>query len=181
MKTSRLILLGAVLGEIVFLSSAQAQIYSPRRLTRPIAPQMQRAPAQTPARQPPPSTPAPTAPTAPTAPAVSAPALRPVVRPPIDPAVAKAAREEADRKAFEFQKKRAEEGSESAQYELGMRYLKGEGVEKDEALARKWLTQSSKNGYTPATRRLEELDKAALAPADPKASKPEVKPTQDIR
>jgi len=92
------------------------------------------------------------------------PYVAPVVpKPAIDPEVAKASRETAARKAVEHQKKQAEEGSESAQYELGVRYLKGDGVEKDEAMGRKWLALSSKNGYGAATRRLEELDKAASA------------------
>lgn len=85
--------------------------------------------------------------------------------PPVDPGKARAAKEEAVRKTVEFQKKRADEGSESAQYELGVRYLKGDGVEKDEATARKWLTLSSKNGYGPATRKLEEIDHTAKSPA----------------
>jgi hypothetical protein len=68
-------------------------------------------------------------------------------------------------RTVEFQKQHAAQGSESAQYELGLRYLKGDGVEKDEALARKWLTVASKNGYSPATRKLAELD--ALAGSKP--------------
>jgi TPR repeat protein len=172
MKTLRLILLGAVLAEIAFLSSAQAQIYSPRRLMRRIAPQVQRGPAT--------AQPAPAP--APAAPAAPPPAARAqiVVRPAIDPGVAKAAREEADRKAIAFEKKRADEGSESAQYALGMRYLKGDGVEKDEVTARKWLTLSSKNGYIAATRRLEELNKTS-ASAAPKPAKEESKPAAESK
>ncbi len=164
MKTARLILFGAVISS--FLSTAQAQ-YNPRRLTRRIAPQMAQtnaAPAQAAPQQAPPPAPAP---------AVSTnPPPRPVVHtpPPIDPEKAKAAREEAARKAVEFQKKRAEEGSESAQYELGVRYLKGDGVVKDEATGRKWLAQSAKNGYGPATRKLEELDKPDQPPPAAKAT-----------
>jgi TPR repeat protein len=82
-----------------------------------------------------------------------------VVQPPVDPAKAKAAKEEAVRKTVEFQKRRADEGSESAQYELGLRYLKGDGVEKDEAAGRKWLELASKNGYGPATKKLDDLNK----------------------
>lgn len=36
--------------------------------------------------------------------------------------------DETARKLLEFQERRAEEGSAAAQYDLGMRYLKGEGV-----------------------------------------------------
>jgi TPR repeat protein len=84
-----------------------------------------------------------------------------IVRPPVDPEKARAAREEAVRRTVAFQMKRAEEGSESAQYELGLRYLKGDGVERDEAKGRHWLGLSAKNGYGPATRKLEDLDKPA--------------------
>jgi len=84
-----------------------------------------------------------------------------IVQPYVDPEKARASKEEALRKTVEFQKKRAEEGSESAQYELGVRYLKGDGVEKDPVTGRKWLFESSKNGYGPATQKLEELDKPA--------------------
>src|SRR6185295_2803513 len=98
--------------------------------------------------------------TAPPAPAAAAVPPRPPapvmvrVPPPVDPVKAKAAKEEGVRKAIEFEKKGAAEGSESAQYELGMRYLRGDGVEKDEAVGRKWLEESSKNGYGPATKKL---------------------------
>jgi hypothetical protein len=81
-----------------------------------------------------------------------------IVQPPPDPEKVKEAKAELVRRTVEFQKSRAAEGSESAQYELGLRYLKGDGVEKDEATGRKWLTQSAQNGYLPATRKLEELD-----------------------
>lgn len=81
-----------------------------------------------------------------------------VVQPPPDPEKVKAQKAELLRRVVDFQKRRAEEGSESAQYELGLRYLKGDGVEKDEPAGRKWLALASKHGYLPATRKLEELD-----------------------
>ena len=61
------------------------------------------------------------------------------------------------RRTIEFQKKRAAEGSPSAQYELGMRYLKGDGVEKDEAAGMKLLEESARQDYTLAKKKLEEL------------------------
>ena len=61
------------------------------------------------------------------------------------------------RKTIEFQKKRAAEGSPSAQYELGLRYLNGDGVEKDEAVGLKFLEDSAKQDYTLAKKKLEEL------------------------
>ena len=78
----------------------------------------------------------------------------PAPPPPADPQKAK---QETLRKTIEFQKKRALEGSPSAQYELGLRYLAGDGVEKDEATGLKLLEESAKQDYTLAKRKLEEL------------------------
>jgi len=89
----------------------------------------------------------------------------------LDPAKAKANKDEALRKTVEFQKKRAEEGFESAQYELGVRYLKGDGVEKDEAMGRKWLQESAKNGYGAAAQKLEELEKPKTPVKEEKSGK----------
>jgi len=58
---------------------------------------------------------------------------------------------------IEFQKKRAAEGSPSAQYELGLRYLAGDGVEQDEAAGMKLLEQSAAQDYTLAKKKVEEL------------------------
>ena len=63
------------------------------------------------------------------------------------------------RKTIEFQKTRAESGAPSAQYDLGMRYLTGDGVEKDSVLAKKWLNASATNGNSQAVKKLEELRK----------------------
>ena len=51
--------------------------------------------------------------------------------------------------------KRAEAGSAAAQYLLGKRYLKGDGVEKDLSLARHWFEKAAAQG--------DEEAKAALA------------------
>jgi hypothetical protein len=63
------------------------------------------------------------------------------------------------RKTVESQKKRAAEGSAGAQYDLGLRYLAGEGVEKNPELGRKWLDLSAAQGNTGAIRKIEELKK----------------------
>jgi hypothetical protein len=166
MKTLRLILLGAVLAELIPLPAATAQIYSPRRITQRIAPQLNQGQTNPTAVKTAPAPPGTVANPA-TAPAVTGRALptRPAVRivqpPPPDPEKVRAAKEAAVRRTVEFQKKRASEGSQSAQYELGVRYLKGDGVEKDEAAGRKWLESSAKTGYSPAIKKLQELDKAA--------------------
>ncbi len=71
-----------------------------------------------------------------------------------------AAIDEAKQKAFEAQMKRAEQGSPYAQYELAMRYLTGNGVEKDESTGRIWLEEAARNGSSDATRKLQALDAA---------------------
>jgi TPR repeat protein len=81
----------------------------------------------------------------------------------VDPAKAKAAKTEQDRKVLEYQKQRAESGAPSAQYDLGMRYLDGDGVEKDPELGRKWLEAAAKNGNSQAAKKLEQF-KPTLAP-----------------
>jgi TPR repeat protein len=63
------------------------------------------------------------------------------------------------KRVIEFQKKRALGGSASAQYNLGVRYLEGEGVAKDLAEACKWLRAAAKQDYTWAKRKLVELEK----------------------
>lgn len=66
---------------------------------------------------------------------------------------------ETVRKTVEFQKKRADAGAPTAQYDLGIRYLTGDGVEKDGELARKWLKAAATNGNSQAVKKLAELDK----------------------
>lgn len=170
MNSVRLLLVGVILAQTFV--SVQAQVTA-RRLTRRVAPQAQTNTANVTTPQGPTATPAASAPVPvpPPAPALTV-RTQAVVRllpPPVDPEKTRAARDEAQRKTIEFQKKRASEGSESAQYELGVRYLKGDGVEKDEATGRKWLTESAKNGYGPASKKLEELDRpgGAAQPAKP--------------
>jgi TPR repeat protein len=148
MKTSLMACLAAI---ACALATSDALAQSARQLTRKVVP----PPAnQPPARQtPPPSAARPAAPVPPQQPAaVPAPA-------PVDPAKEKAKQEEVLKKTIEFQKKRAAEGSPSAQYELGLRYLNGDGLEKDESEGRKWIEQSAKNDYTLAKKKLEELDR----------------------
>ena len=76
----------------------------------------------------------------------------------VDPEKEKAKQAEALKKTIEFQKKRAEEGSPSAQYELGMRYLKGDGLDKDVETGRKWIEKSAAQDYSLAKKKLEELN-----------------------
>jgi len=84
------------------------------------------------------------------------------------------AREEKEavaRKTAEFVRQRAEGGSASAQYDLGKRYMIGDGVEKNFTKARQWLQASAKQGNEMAVAKLAELaklEKEATAPATAK-------------
>src|SRR5919108_4384538 len=49
------------------------------------------------------------------------------------------------REYYAKQQKRAEEGYPTDQYNLGIRYLKGDGVEKDEQLALGWIRAATTN------------------------------------
>jgi TPR repeat protein len=92
------------------------------------------------------------------APAASPPAAQKVkVRPPAlqGPAFDKS---EVDKRVLAFQRKQAREGSASAEYELGIRYLKGNGVGKDAHQARYWLSLAAKGGSLQAHKKLQELD-----------------------
>lgn len=48
---------------------------------------------------------------------------------------------------FEYLKPRAEKGDTDAQYELGVRYQTGLGVEKDRAMAKKWFRAAAMAGH----------------------------------
>ncbi len=137
--------------------------YSARRLTRRIAPQTQPPPQQAPA-QPAQAAPAP-APVQPgyQAPAVAAPSA------PVDPQKVAAQKSKSERDLLAWQKKRAEEGSDNAQYELGMRYMTGNGVEQDEKQGREWIEKAAKNGNAKAVKKLEELNAAGGGEATPAA------------
>ena len=71
-----------------------------------------------------------------------------------------AAKADAARRAIEFLQGRAAAGSPSAAYDLAVRYLNGDGVNKDLEAARKWLRLAADKGNTQAAAKLQELDKA---------------------
>lgn len=79
------------------------------------------------------------------------------------PEKTQAQKDEILRKTIEFQKQRAAAGAPTAQYDLGMRYLTGDGMEKNSDLAKKWLTAASTNGSSQAVKKLEELKKKETA------------------
>jgi TPR repeat protein len=83
---------------------------------------------------------------------------------PEDPAKAAIRKAAVLKSTVEWQKKRAEHGSPSAQYDLGVRYLTGDGVERNPALARKWLQAAATNGNRQAATKLSELKKLEASP-----------------
>lgn len=146
------------------LPDLQGQYLAPRQYLRRLPP------AQQPSAPPTPGTaglpPGPVITTPPTpAPTASA----------AEAAKAASQKDATTKRVIEFQKKRAQAGSAAAQYSLAVRYLEGDGVEKDLAEACKWLRAAAKQDYTWAKRKLVELEKehGQLPPpdeADPAAS-----------
>jgi TPR repeat protein len=84
---------------------------------------------------------------------------------PAEQAKAQIQKNKNDVKQFEYYKRRAEEGSDHAQYELGQRYLAGKGTDVDEKLGREWLAKAAKQGYAPAAKKLAELGPAPASTA----------------
>ena len=115
--------------------------YSATTLTRKVAPRPPPAPLARPA--------APGVAAAPAAPA--------------DPAKVRAEKQKSESDLIKYHRQRAEAGSDNAQYELGMRYLAGNGIAKDEKLGREWLEKSAQAGNAKAVKKLEELGPAAVA------------------
>ena len=68
------------------------------------------------------------------------------------------------RKTIDFQKKRADEGSATAQFDLGNRFLTGDGVTKNRDVALQWLRKSADQGHTQAIKKVEELQKGSALP-----------------
>lgn len=133
--------------------SAFAQ-YSATTLTRKVVPPQPTAPAQN-------------------APQYAAPQAAAPQREltPADAAKARVKKDKNEIKQFEFYQRRAEEGSDDAQYQLAMRYLAGKGTTKDEKLGREWLAKAAKQGHALASKQLADLGgntpKALSSPAPP--------------
>jgi TPR repeat protein len=145
----KLLVLAALL---ISTFSLQAQVgTSPRTLTRRIEPQLRPQPPA--ARQ-------------------GGASVAPVATAPKGPATAAELEQQKmelsaeEKKKLQWQMERAEKGSDPAQYALGMRYLEGKGVDKDLKKARKWLTESAKQGNADAKKALAEHPE--LPPLDEK-------------
>lgn len=87
-----------------------------------------------------------------------------VMAPPRPIEKSEAQKAEEQQRVIAFQKQRAEAGKAVFQYDLALRYLKGDGVEQDLELARKWFAAAAKQGHDQARRKLEEMDKPPPPP-----------------
>jgi hypothetical protein len=86
-----------------------------------------------------------------------------------DPEKLKAEKERLNRNTVAWLKIRADDGSSSAQYSLGVRYLTGDGVEKNPELGRQLLRKAADAGEERAQRKLDQLDRAPkVEPEEPK-------------
>ncbi len=147
-----------VAAAVAFSFSIRAQVgtaTSPRSLVRPIAPLVR---PQAPAARPQPGAPG----------AATVAPAKPLTAAELEQKQMELSAEE--KKKLQWQMDRAEKGSDNAQYTLGMRYLNGEGVEKNGKKARKWLEASAKQGNTEAKKALAEHPE--LPPYDPKVDEP---------
>ncbi|MGV3774330.1 MAG: tetratricopeptide repeat protein [Verrucomicrobiales bacterium] len=77
-------------------------------------------------------------------------AYRPTVPP--SPEKIEAERQKTIANTIAWEKLRAEAGSERAQYALGLRYVKGDGVPQNVPLGSSYLRKAADNGYAPAER-----------------------------
>ncbi|MSU37316.1 MAG: hypothetical protein EXS36_19910 [Pedosphaera sp.] len=101
---------------------------------------------------------------APRPPAASAQAAPPLaVAKPVDKAKVAAEKEEAKQRLVAYQKDRAEQGSARSQYDVGLRYLTGDGVGQDVKVGREWLKKSAAQNNDDAVAKLKELDEADKA------------------
>ncbi|MBA4147006.1 MAG: SEL1-like repeat protein [Verrucomicrobia bacterium] len=133
-----------------FSVSLFGQVTSPEEIVEKTVPKDQRTPPESPA-PPPEAAPAPAVSEQPAQP-------QPVrVAPPVRPKTAEELRE-IEAKTIAFQTTRASDGSASAQYDLGIRFLKGNGVEQNETEARRWLEAAATQGNTLAIQKLAELN-----------------------
>ena len=74
------------------------------------------------------------------------------------PAPAKKDDPERLQRVVNFQRQNAASGNPSSQYDLGMRYLKGDGVEQDTKQAHDWLKLAAQNGNSRAKKELPALE-----------------------
>lgn len=161
MKTRLFVLVGAVLAGSL-APALEAQYLAPRQYLRRLDPN---APSPRPATPPNPGLPP--------GPVVAPPPALPAA-PATNQARVRPEQLEAQKRAAEAVRKRAEAGSASAQYDLAIRYLTGKGVATNLVEARKWLEAAARQGDYWAKKKLAELEAQGLLP--PPAAAPEAAP-----
>lgn len=67
---------------------------------------------------------------------------------------------EVEDSVFKFHQQKAMAGNRGSQYELGMIYLSGKGVEQDTEQAKEWLKMSADQGYSRAEKELARLERS---------------------
>lgn len=83
------------------------------------------------------------------------------------PVPARPADPDREQRIINFQRQNAASGNPSAQYDLGMRYLRGNGVEQDDAQAAEWLKLAAQNGNGRAKKELAALQAKSNASVTP--------------
>lgn len=87
-----------------------------------------------------------------------------VLPPKVDAAKVEAESKRIKQNVLEYQLKRAKAGDPRALYDVGVRYLTGDGVEKDREKALDYLRQSAKDGELLAQRKLQDLGETVAEP-----------------
>lgn len=82
---------------------------------------------------------------------------------------------ERQQRIVDFQRQKAISGNPTSQYDLGMRYLKGDGVEQDREQALRWLKMANQGGNNRAAKQLEMI---AREPAPQKTADKKPEPSK---
>ncbi len=77
---------------------------------------------------------------------------------PRDPVKEASVRAETAQRVLKWHQTLAERGHSGAQHSMGLRYLRGDGVERDEELGRAWLTKAAQQGHEEAYKTLKNTD-----------------------
>ncbi len=88
------------------------------------------------------------------------------------PAPARKSDPEREQRIINFQRQNAVSGNPSSQYDLGMRYVKGDGVEKDDKQAMEWLKLAAQNGNSRAQKELTALEARIATNGTPASAAP---------
>ena len=76
----------------------------------------------------------------------------------MDPIKDAAVKAETGQRVLKWHQSLAENGNSHGQYSLGLRHLRGDGVERNEELGRNWLAKAAKQGHDGAYQALKNTD-----------------------